>query len=636
MKLGKLPLLLGTIFIISAMGSVNVHAATRSYLSKEYDTPEGTTMFTDVWSYNSSYYNLKDAEDRTSINGSGAAKIDKWKSDIEYVREAPELQIYFEGAVPPNTEFEVRLTNLKWFFRNSGADPALSITTYGLDGGLELLYPTTYNKYIAKYIPDDYSGLSGEYIREANNEVAYRLIISEGNESVAKVVLLNGANSYETLRIPLVTLLTNYADAKVEIVPTTSSSISPGIHTVLKADRKISTAKQPSTTTTVPSPMSGINEVSVPEILITENLFGIIENGAIILTAPEGYAILPDVNQDKLKKLDLRTLNIKDDAGNYVVNVSLGGGLKWKNLRSELFQQNPVREVDLKLYHSYPPGGIDPSRLIIEFKNLVKSTDRSPGSVSITGLKIVKTGDEYAPGDLYLNISPYFGNRDIVSEDFVVGIIDSGYSSSDYMNSFNIINMTLSDLIKSPEFKAKTYIHHSNGNLQPAANLTRGQLCDMLYLLLADTTQSYIHSFSDVKGNIHENAIAFCAEQGYVNGYGDGKFLPNGNIKRGEFAVVLNKIIKLNANANIEFANKDHFAYEAIKQLVHAQIMQGYGGNELGQDNLINKQEAVAMLNRAFNRGTLFTPSGLIYNDVDSSHWAYGDMMNAACGYITN
>ena len=638
MKLRKLPLLLGTIFMISILSSVDAHAYTRSYLSEDYkNTPNGVTMLTDSEYYGGKLYDLRDNEDRSRINSAGEAKIETWKSEIEFVTQAPELEIYFEAEMANGSEFEVRLTNLKWFFRNSGADSLFPITTDYYQGGIGLLFPTSYNKYKGRYMPSDYSGIGGVYTREHDGEVPYDLIVDEDNPSVARVVLLSNAYTNSTLKIPIVSRLISYGDAKVEIVPTVTYGISPGVHTILTADKEVirTSNQQSATVTTVPNPKSGIAEIPIPEIVISENTHSIIGNGSIALTAPEGFAILPNVDNEKLKKIDHQTLDIKDNHGNYIVNATLGGSLKWKSTYHNPHQDDPLRGNDIKFYYRNPPGNIDTSRLIIEFKNLINSTERNPGSISITGLKLVPIADTYIPGDLYINISPYVEMKGLVTEDFIAGISEGGASGSDYMNSFNIDNMSLANLIKTPEFKAKTYINHTGGKLQPTVTITRGQLCEMVYTLLADTSKSYTHSFKDVKGSTYENAIAFCAENGYINGYGDGDFLPNGNIKRGEFAVILNNILKLNANTTVEFADKNHFAYEAIRQLVHAKIMQGYGNNELGQENLINKQEAVAMINRAFNRGNSFTPNGVIYDDVPTTLWSYGDMMNAACGHLT-
>ena len=637
-KLKKLPLLLGTIFIISILSSVNAHAYTRSYLSEEYkNTPLGPTMLTDYESYGNKLYNLKDAEDRSSINSAGDAKVDKWKSDIEYVIQAPELEVYFEGQMPTGTEFEVRLINLTWFFRNSGDDRFLPITTDNYTGGIESLFPTSYNKYKGKYMPSDYSGIGGTYSRERENEVPYLLIVDENDPSVARVVLLSDTYGRSSLIIPIVSRLVSYGDARVEIVPTKSASISPGSHTILLADREVqrNANQKNATVTTVPNPQSGIAEIPIPEIVISENAHGIIRDGSIMLTAPEGFAILPDVDNEKLKNIGHQTLDIKDNHGNYIVNATLGGGLKWKSTYHNPHQDDPFRNTDIRFYYRNPPGNMDTSRFIVEFKNLINSSELNLGSVTITGLKLVPLTNDNAPGDLYINISSFANMSGLITEDFIAGIFEGGSSGSDYMNSFNIDAMPLADLIKTPEFKAKTYISHAGGKLQPTLTITRGQLCEMVYTLLADTNKSYTHSFKDVEGSVYENAIAFCFENGYINGYGDGTFLPNGNIKRGEFAVILNNILKLSANTTVEFEDKNHFAYEAIKQLVHAKIMQGYGNNELGQENLINKQEAVAMINRAFGRGNSFTPNGVLYDDLPTTLWSYGDMMNAACGHIT-
>jgi hypothetical protein len=222
----------------------------------------------------------------------------------------------------------------------------------------------------------------------------------------------------------------------------------------------------------------------------------------------------------------------------------------------------------------------------------------------------------------------------LTEESFLAGGKDVGPDRSEKaLNQFNIEVMPLDELIKTEEFKAKKYIQPFGGGLQPKATLTRGQLCEMYYNLLADKEKIYEHSFTDISESPYENAIAFCAQNGIAAGYGDGAFLPDGYIKRGEFAAMLNNILKLDAYLIKDYSYIDHWAYAAIGQLNQANIMVGNTDGDFEPENLLSKEEAITMINRAFERGSVFINDGVTFSDVLVTDWSYGYMMNAAFGW---
>ena len=60
--------------------------------------------------------------------------------------------------------------------------------------------------------------------------------------------------------------------------------------------------------------------------------------------------------------------------------------------------------------------------------------------------------------------------------------------------------------------------------------------------------------FSDVKADkYYYDSVMQCADKGFVRGYEDGTFRPNGNITRAEFAVIMNKVLELQDAANNTF-----------------------------------------------------------------------------------
>ena len=80
----------------------------------------------------------------------------------------------------------------------------------------------------------------------------------------------------------------------------------------------------------------------------------------------------------------------------------------------------------------------------------------------------------------------------------------------------------------------------------PTANLTRAMLVTVLYRYEGEPTVSGSGGFTDVpSGQWYTDAIAWAAANGIVNGVGDEKFDPNGNITREQLATILHRYTTL-------------------------------------------------------------------------------------------
>lgn len=106
---------------------------------------------------------------------------------------------------------------------------------------------------------------------------------------------------------------------------------------------------------------------------------------------------------------------------------------------------------------------------------------------------------------------------------------------------------------------------------RPYAPITRAEFVEMMYRL--DTTGSYNGTarFYDVYAGMPESdAIAYCADRGWVNGYPDGSFRPNGYITRAEAAAVVNRTMgRTLASSNLSSVHymdvpQNHWAYDDI------------------------------------------------------------------------
>jgi len=329
--------------------------------------------------------------------------------------------------MPGGTEFQVRLHNLEWFFRNNHEDSPPDFNC-----GIERLLPTSYNRLRGTFVPSGV-GTGGTYTRipvADSYEAPFRLVISNVDPTLATIVLTRNVIVGEYLRIPIVARVLNPGlGASVEVVGTQSRTITSTIHTALNANWTLSEEiSNNRTTTRVPIPMTGVTQIRVPDIVITENVHATIGNGSFQLTAPEGFIIVPEGWEGTLDSINRRTPYMTDAEGNPIIDVTLGGGLRWRNnilAGAPSYQQNAVSGTDFRLRYRNPAGNIDASILTVELTNIVPSTFRNSGSITISGLMLVAVGDP-TPGNQYMTISRFTQMENFTDQRFLVGTIVSG------------------------------------------------------------------------------------------------------------------------------------------------------------------------------------------------------------------
>ncbi|GEM_PF-1552870 len=107
----------------------------------------------------------------------------------------------------------------------------------------------------------------------------------------------------------------------------------------------------------------------------------------------------------------------------------------------------------------------------------------------------------------------------------------------------------------------------------------------------------------DIEGHWAKSAIEKALAEGFVTGYNDGTFRPNGSVTRGEFTAMIARALKLEGKAG-ELAFKDAaqipaWAQGYVAQTVGAGIIGGYADQTFRPDSLITRSEMAAMIVRA-------------------------------------
>ncbi|WMT41208.1 S-layer homology domain-containing protein [Paenibacillus sp. D2_2] len=114
---------------------------------------------------------------------------------------------------------------------------------------------------------------------------------------------------------------------------------------------------------------------------------------------------------------------------------------------------------------------------------------------------------------------------------------------------------------------------------------------------------------SDIHGHWSEKTIDIFVKLHVIEGYEDGKFKPDGNITRAEFAVILNRVFDIiKGGDNTRVALKDissHWAKDAIERLQEAGVISGYEDGTFKPDKTITREEMVLILSRIVNLNNL-------------------------------
>lgn len=182
----------------------------------------------------------------------------------------------------------------------------------------------------------------------------------------------------------------------------------------------------------------------------------------------------------------------------------------------------------------------------------------------------------------------------------------------------------------------------SSGMFNPSSALTKAEAAQMIYSLLLDASEADVVqniSFRDVKADAwYAEAVNKLASYGVINGSG-GAFRPDVLISRAEFLTILSKFSEsVESDVTFTDVSEDHWAYDIIASAAAKGWISGYSDGTFHPDGTLLRSEAVTITNRVLGRSadknTISSAAGIrIFPDVDKSHWAYYDIMEATIGH---
>lgn len=195
-----------------------------------------------------------------------------------------------------------------------------------------------------------------------------------------------------------------------------------------------------------------------------------------------------------------------------------------------------------------------------------------------------------------------------------------------------------------PEIKPYIEGYEKDGVMYfyPDNTITRAEVATILSILDEEFDKDTVYQdvFDDISENVwYRNYMNYAVSKGYISGYEDGTSRPEDMITRAEFASIIARYIDIEP-----FDGEDKFndiegidwCRMHINALAEKGIITGYENEEFLPHNKLTRGEAVAIINRSIGRkmspeilGGLTCP----FSDVSKTHWAYNDILLAACEY---
>ena len=152
--------------------------------------------------------------------------------------------------------------------------------------------------------------------------------------------------------------------------------------------------------------------------------------------------------------------------------------------------------------------------------------------------------------------------------------------------------------------------------------LVLGMLAGMLTIGIAEE-----YSFADDDGTgtwtWAGDYIYDCYEEGIINGYEDGTYLPDGKLTRAEAAKIIAVTFGLSSDASVSSfsdVSADHWALQYIEACVEAGIINGYEDGTFLPGQNVTRAEMAKMIAAA--AGLSSDASAGTFSDVSASHWA--------------
>lgn len=180
-------------------------------------------------------------------------------------------------------------------------------------------------------------------------------------------------------------------------------------------------------------------------------------------------------------------------------------------------------------------------------------------------------------------------------------------------------------------------IGYPDGTVRPEESITRAEVATIFFRMLTDESRDFYWSqennFSDVNSDDwFNNAISTLANAGILIGYSDGTFRPNEPITRAELVKIAVSFYSSDA-IGAEFSDTDgHWADVYINAAYALEFINGYGDGTFKPDQDIKRAEAMKIINRTLMRvphEDHLLPDMITWEDNVEGMWYYAEVQEA-------
>ncbi|GIP34961.1 S-layer homology domain-containing protein [Paenibacillus sp. J2TS4] len=160
-------------------------------------------------------------------------------------------------------------------------------------------------------------------------------------------------------------------------------------------------------------------------------------------------------------------------------------------------------------------------------------------------------------------------------------------------------------------------------------------------LVIMPFGNAFASQFSDVEGHWAGKQITEWMNQGYIDGYADGSFKPEQEITRGEFMALVNRSFHFRDKASISFSDISplDWVHGEVSKAVYAGYATGYDDNTIRPDTPISRQEAAVIIERILPvQASQASPNGLSqFKDEESiANWGREAVVSVVSSGIMN
>ncbi|MEG1108348.1 MAG: S-layer homology domain-containing protein [Oscillospiraceae bacterium] len=179
---------------------------------------------------------------------------------------------------------------------------------------------------------------------------------------------------------------------------------------------------------------------------------------------------------------------------------------------------------------------------------------------------------------------------------------------------------------------------YPDGTVKPEKNLTRGEAASIFYRLLTDSYRKEIqkttNDFSDVSGTWYNTAVSTLENGGIIKSNGGGKFRGEEPITRAEYAGLAARFTNeyfVGTDVFNDIAN--HWARQDINLAASYGWVTGYPNHSFKPDGLITRAEVMTLTNNILGRNRInngsFLTGMLLWPDNNINQWHYNAVQEA-------